>query len=101
MISFTFFQLLLGENPVDKVVKMVSNMELFHKWYMDEDMTDQRLPHKVDGSPEVSIATLEKLGVLYYKVVFSPYFKFLLYVMIFSKCKETELADRNRIERSG
>ena len=37
-------------------------------WYMDSSSADQRLPHRLAGSPEVPLEELAKLGVLYWKV---------------------------------
>ena len=40
-------------------------------WYMDSLPGDQRLPHRSEGSQEVSLDKLAELGVLYWKVQFT------------------------------
>ncbi|KAL5493724.1 hypothetical protein EMCRGX_G014943 [Ephydatia muelleri] len=37
-------------------------------WYMDNAPDDQRLPHRPEGAPDLSLELLASLGVLYWKI---------------------------------
>ena len=57
------YQMIIGPRPLHGTwLTMVS------AWLFDGVPGDQRLPHKREGSQEISLEKLAELGVLYWKV---------------------------------
>ena len=53
---------------ISNTKRLVKGSKMVRAWFMDDSNEDQRLPHQQTPNKEVSLDTLRKLGVLYWKV---------------------------------